>query len=454
MKRILLLSLLSLVTSALYASHLRGGVITFERVSCTSNSIKITLTVYTNTSSAVVFGGDGQLDLGDGSDLVPVPVVAAIPRPDLGLNIGVAVYTYTHTFLTHGTYLISYIEPNRNGGIVNMTNSFETQFCLKSTLVIGAACVNSPGPVLAPVFKAPLGSQFSVSLGSYAPGINEFLTYEKIEPARERNLPVLNYEFPSTFQVNRLNGLVTWDTDVQDSPGEYAFAVKISKFILLNDEFIFMGNVIVDFQVILEELTDDNMIHDNQLLDEYNRIEASPDEEKTIRIFYETESATPALTVYSELADDLFSFTQYDSMHEGRNITVGVYTVEPDAASLRSQPYLLTVRGKTPGSPVVSDINYLIYTEDVQEIPVYTDVEKDVATIQVYPNPFKEHIIIQVNRPGISEALIYSMQGTLVKTKSFESEIDLPLSGLAPGVYLCDVRKNGISVKRIKLVKT
>jgi Secretion system C-terminal sorting domain len=453
MKKTLLLAFFLLVCTFSYASHLRSGVITFERTSCLNNGVKITLTVYTNTSSSVAFGGDGLLDFGDGSNPILVPETAAIPRPDLGPNIGVAIFTYTYLYSMDGIYLISYNEPNRNAGILNMANSFQTEFCLKSNLVLGAVCVNSPQPTFAPVFQAALGSQFSVSLGSFAGGENEFLTYEKVVPARDRNLPVIGYESPETFQVNRLNGLVTWDTDAQDTPGEYTFAVKISKFVLLNDEFVFMGYVIVDFEVILSEQSGNNFVHDNELLDEYNRIEVSQGEEKTIRVFYESESASPSLTVYSELAEDLFSFTQYDSTHEGRNIKVAVVTVEPDASAIRSQPYLLTVRGKTSVSYEVSDINYLIYTDDIQEIPVYTGLEKDVANIQVFPNPTREKITIQLNRPGLSQVFFYSLQGTLVRRKTFEIETNVELHELASGIYICEVRRDNAVVQRIKVVK-
>jgi hypothetical protein len=62
------------------ASHLRAGQITVVRRNCFSREFVITIRVYTNTGSPVVFGGDGVLSYGDGNSVV-VPEVENTPRP-------------------------------------------------------------------------------------------------------------------------------------------------------------------------------------------------------------------------------------------------------------------------------------------------------------------------------------------------------------------------------------
>jgi hypothetical protein len=54
------------------ATHLRAGEITMQRVSCTSLTFRITITVYTDTGSPIKFG-DGELNFGDGSDPIVTP---------------------------------------------------------------------------------------------------------------------------------------------------------------------------------------------------------------------------------------------------------------------------------------------------------------------------------------------------------------------------------------------
>lgn len=92
------------------ATHLRAGEITVERVSCNSRQFKITVTVYTDTESSVLFGGSQDiLDFGDGSrTLVPETPNTNYPG---GGSIGIASRTFIHTFPGQGKYTISYIEP-------------------------------------------------------------------------------------------------------------------------------------------------------------------------------------------------------------------------------------------------------------------------------------------------------------------------------------------------------
>lgn len=78
---------------------------------------------------------------------------------------------------------------------------------------------------------------------------------------------------------------------------------------------------------------------------------------------------------------------------------------------------------------------------------------KEKLLIEVFPNPVQEQVNIEVNRPGESEALLYTAQGVFVKTKTFELTTSLILTDLPSGVYICEIRRNNIIVKRIKIIK-
>lgn len=78
------------------ATHLRAGEITMVRLSCTSLTFRITITVYTNTGSEIKFG-DGVLDFGDGSQPHVTPTIDNTQRPDLGPAIGTVSYSIDHT---------------------------------------------------------------------------------------------------------------------------------------------------------------------------------------------------------------------------------------------------------------------------------------------------------------------------------------------------------------------
>ena len=178
-------------------------------------------------------------------------------------------------------------------------------------------------------------------------------------------------------------------------------------------------------------------------------------EEKEIEIFFEPPSGTGTLEMFSELTSQSVSFSVQEVAGDPGTFK-GTLTITPQAEDERDQGYLITVRGKSSGS--VTDRNYLVYTDDILEFPVITDpvtgTEKEIAQIDVFPNPFQQQLNVQVNRPGKSEAILYTAHGTLVKAKSFELETTLMLTELPAGVYICDVRRNNVSVKKIKLIKT
>lgn len=127
MNKLIPLLALSFITTIAFASHLRCGYITAFKQNCSSTTYTITVTVFTNTASPVRFGEDGTLDFGDGTNML-IPGVENIARPDLGPNIGIASFTINHTYATSGRYLVGYVEQNRNGGLLNISNSLFTPF--------------------------------------------------------------------------------------------------------------------------------------------------------------------------------------------------------------------------------------------------------------------------------------------------------------------------------------
>ena len=114
-----------------YSSHLRAGEITARRINC-SLEYEICITVFTNTATTIRFG-DGVLDFGDGTFFSP-PQIENTERPDLGPNIATVKFCIRHTFPGLAQYKISYLEQNRNGGILNMFDSFNTVFFIESVI--------------------------------------------------------------------------------------------------------------------------------------------------------------------------------------------------------------------------------------------------------------------------------------------------------------------------------
>src|SRR5436190_15922851 len=275
-KAIIVLFLALFAGYSVQATHLPAGEITVTRLSCTSLTFIITITVYTNTGSQVLFGSPGELDFGDGSPHLVLPSnIAATPRTDLGPNVGIATFSISHTYSGPGHYVVNYNEPNRNAGILNMFNSVETKFYLESTLNIDPflGCNNSPRLLVPPIDKACNGEAWYHNPGAYDPD-GDSLSYEMTIPKQEMGNPVNNYrdpnvkEFydrvginygtanetgngPPTFSIDAVTGTIIWDSP--GAPGEYNIAFKVIEWRNIGNVWVNEGYVVRDMQVIVED---------------------------------------------------------------------------------------------------------------------------------------------------------------------------------------------------------
>jgi hypothetical protein len=256
------------------ATHLRAGQITAERVStsCFNYTFRITVTVYTNTGSPVLFGGEmDYLDFGDGTPPILIPETPNTIDPALGPGIGFASFTIEHTFPGPGRYKISYIEPNRNAGVLNMDNSVSTTFYIETEINIDPFFCNknSPELLIPPIDRACTGVAFFHNPGAFdADG--DSLSYELVIPFRDKNTTVTNYRDPSnpafytnyntgnengdgppTFSINPVDGTITWDAPGQQ--GEYNIAFIIVEWRKKDGVWYKLGFVRRDMQIIVED---------------------------------------------------------------------------------------------------------------------------------------------------------------------------------------------------------
>lgn len=256
------------------ATHLRAGEITIERVNCSSLTFRISITVYTNTGSTIKFG-KGILDFGDNTAPHITPIIDNTFRPELGPNVGTVTYVTTHTYAGVGRYVISYLEQNRNAGILNMYNSVETPFYMESQIYIDPflGCDNSPKLLVPPIDKACTGAAWYHNPGAYDPD-GDSLSYELTIPKKEMDLEVDDYrdpneqEFydrigliygqsnedgngPPSFAIDPVTGTLVWDAP--GAPGEYNIAFIIRSWRKIAGIWVNQGYVVRDMQIIVED---------------------------------------------------------------------------------------------------------------------------------------------------------------------------------------------------------
>jgi len=254
------------------ATHLRAGEITLERVSCTDLTFKITITIYTDTGSPIKFG-DGILDFGDGTTPLTTPTIDNTRRPDLGPEVGFVEFTTSHTFGGPGRYVISYLEANRNAGVLNMSNSVETRFYVETQIIIDPflGCSNTPRLLVPPIDKGCTGAAFYHNAGAYDPD-GDSISYELTIPKRDKGVLVNGYQDPNakdfyagmdydaanenkdgspTFSIDPRTGTLLWDAP--GAPGEYNIAFFVKEWRKINGIWIQLGYVTRDMQIIIDD---------------------------------------------------------------------------------------------------------------------------------------------------------------------------------------------------------
>jgi hypothetical protein len=277
----LCLALMLLVSVSVQATHLRAGEITVRRDACNNLKFYITVTVFTNTiNTNVLFGGDDDiLDFGDGSDPdgdgkigILVPETQNTLRPDLGEGIATASFEVTHIYGAGSSFTISYSEPNRNEGVVNMDGSVNTRFYIETQIIVDPffGCNEySPKLEVPPIDKGCTGVAWFHNPGAYDLD-GDSLSYELVIPFRDRNTTVVNYKDPNnpkfysnfqtgneeglgppTFSINSVDGTITWDAP--GAAGEYNIAFIIKEWRRVSGEWVQMGYVRRDMQIIIED---------------------------------------------------------------------------------------------------------------------------------------------------------------------------------------------------------
>lgn len=255
------------------ATHLRAGEIVAVRDGCNSLTFIITITVYTNTrNTTVLFGGDQDiLNFGDGTTMF-VPETQNTIRLDLNPDgsVATASFTVSHTYSGNGTFVISYREPNRNEGVLNMDASVNTTFYLETVVTTDPflGCNNTPRLLVPPIDLACSGVAWSHNPGAFDPD-GDSLSFSLQIPFSDRNTEVINYKSPNdrkfytnfetaseagtppTFSINPVTGTITWDSP--GAVGEYNIAFHIIEWRKRNGRWFQMGYVRRDMQILVDD---------------------------------------------------------------------------------------------------------------------------------------------------------------------------------------------------------
>ncbi|MBI1287106.1 MAG: T9SS type B sorting domain-containing protein [Flavobacteriales bacterium] len=248
MKKLLSILLLGLVSFAAKATHNRAGEIQIEYLG--NNKIRATVTTYTVPDSPAdrpfleVNWGDGNIDTvyrsnGNGDGVVI--------QPGVKKNI----YSSTHTYASgpQSGYTVSMEDPNRNAGILNIPNSVNVPFFIKTHVVFGGFLGENSTPFLLnpPIDRACVNRVYEHNPGAYDPD-GDSLSYELVVCAGEFGDPIVGYTFPPGVSIDPIGGTLTWAVPTEQ--GEFNFAIRINEWRRQADGTYFpIGYTIRDMQV-------------------------------------------------------------------------------------------------------------------------------------------------------------------------------------------------------------
>ncbi len=234
--------LIFIPANELKATHNRAGEITLRQISYLTYEIKISTFLYT-LSPATDTRTSLNVQWGDNTESI-APRVSTI---DTAYDYTFNTYKTRHTFPGPGTYVIVVEDPNRNFGVINIPNSVNVIFSVKTILTISPEIGDNNTPVLLnpPVDRAALNQKFVHNPAAFDYE-GDSLSYSLAICTKENGEEIEDYEFPDasdTLYVDPLTGDLIWDAPVDT--GIYNIAMNIEEW----RKGVKIGNIARDMQI-------------------------------------------------------------------------------------------------------------------------------------------------------------------------------------------------------------
>lgn len=226
--------------TTVYATHQRAGEISYTHIS--GLTYEFTITTYTYTPSPAdrpqieVFWGDGTSSEIDRNLKI-----------NMDNNISQNIYITQHTFSAAGTFHVTFEDPNRNAGIVNIPSSVEIPFFIETILIINPFIGGNSSPTLLnpPLDNACTDVPFYHNPGAYDTD-GDSLSYRLINCRGYDGEDIPGYTLPHAthyIEIDPITGDLTWDSPAM--PGEYNIAILIEEW----RNGVLIGSMVRDMQI-------------------------------------------------------------------------------------------------------------------------------------------------------------------------------------------------------------
>ena len=478
-KTLLLLTLCFMLCSGYksFATHIMGGNITATQISGLTYEIK--LEVYRDIAGIPITGSgvfNVMRDTGTGSlttiASVTVPLDSAISGPfwSFSPTLGAEQYFFvdTFTFQDVGSYTITWDDCCRNGAIVNVTAPLSDAFNLNTIVLVDTLIGNSTPTFLAPpILLVPLHTAWSYNpLPFDVDGDSLYWTIDTPNTGLETRCLGYITPFSDTggdFTLINSSGEIDW---TPSTVGAYVASVLVSEF----RGGVKIGEIRRDMQYWTEAVGDtiptidtDSLIcdgSDTATVDTSGEIEyhlAANHPHTMTSYVRDPDSDSITVAAFGEvfsMADHPANFTLSSPSTHLRKAQI---TWTPALSDVRDNPYRNILRLGDQVFQLDKTVNIYVYREAEQSGIVKVS---NVSALQLYPNPAHDQATLSLSssKDMKMQIAVMDMQGKVVlsivdhQANAGMNMIQLPLSGLAHGVYMVQVKSEaGVEVRKLNI---
>jgi hypothetical protein len=466
MKKLLLIMVLALSTSQLFASHLMGGQLTAHRID--SFKYEMLLTVYRDTDGIPIYSTD-MFHYSIDSMGTWVPIANRTVHVDAGSYFinGTEEYHYidTFTFPSSAKFLISYSNCCRNAAIINSTNPISENLYLQTILTVDSAGGNS-----SPIFLNPPVTLAQKNWPWYYNPLpfdmdGDSIAWQLVTPLNSVTTPIVGYVSPRAnpllpFTLDTITGEITW---MPDTVGHFVASFLVSEF----KNGIKIGEIRRDMQIIvIDDVTNtfrmsvtangavtgtDGRLYIDIPVNQNLTVSIAADDQNNDFLKLEAQGETFQISNPST-----FNATS------GNGSVSGSFSWTPNNSQLREKPYINAFRGieKHGANELVHDQTILFRVVKANGISSIAATENKFEA--AYPNPNSQNqIFIPFTLISNSQVQVdvVNLLGQHVKTifndklsigKNIIMASNLPAN---QGIYFIQTYVNNVLMNTQKIIK-
>lgn len=426
------------------ATHMKGGFIGTRQVS--GSLFVVELNLWLDMGSSVA-PNPGNLFINGESIFEDVEVITEGDFIEVGGDIAYYTFTTAYTFPAPGTYEIVYTEFNRDAGIVNIENSVDVPFVVKTSVKIDPILGgNNTGPRPGPFGwgKVTKGADF-YHYHSFSEPDGDSLSYHIAIPLNSDSSFVEGHQYISQYAddyyLSPYTGELQWINP--NTTGKFVHAMVVREWRKVGNHDMMISESQFDIMLTVDDFIDrtnaDISFSSNRCASVGQpiqlNIEAPEDAE---RIYISTDFPGSFLlnadliesrSVSLDYEDNLNLVIEFLNDHTSTSIVNALKVSVADTSN-----HLIGTRAIT----VTEDCSML-------PVPVITgDILDKISPIGVFPNPCRDLVKVDLSRLSGQpvEIQMYNSVGQEVYWDMLiadETILQFAVAGLPRGIYLIKV---------------